>query len=93
VPLVSNVQYCQNSTASPLTASGINLLWYTSANGGVGSAIAPIPDTSKVGEFSYWVSSNNGTCESFRAEIKVKIFALPTRPTVLKDDSICDGES
>lgn len=92
VPLVSNVQYCQNSTASPLTASGINLLWYTSANGGVGSAIAPMPDTSKVGEFSYWVSSNNGTCESSRAEIKVKIFALPTRPTVLKDDSICDGE-
>ena len=91
-PLVNNYQYCQNSTVSQLVASGINLLWYTVATGGVGSAVAPIPGTSKVGEFSYWVSQSNGTCESPRAEIKVKIFALPTKPSVLKDDSICDGD-
>ena len=91
-PLVNHYKYCQNSTASQLTASGTNLLWYTVAIGGVGSAIAPIPETSKVGEFSYWVSQSNGSCESSRAEIKVKVFALPTKPTVLRDDSICDGD-
>jgi gliding motility-associated-like protein len=90
-PNVSDVEYCQNSTAVALSAIGTNLLWYTSVNGGVGSTIAPIPDTSKVGAFSFWVSQNNGTCESARAEIKVKVLAAP-HSDILQDTSICDGE-
>lgn len=92
MPLVSNYQFCQNSTASQLSAIGNNLLWYTSASGGVGNAVAPTPITSQVGNFSFWVTQNDGTCESTRAEVKVSILALPYSD-VLKDISICDGEA
>ncbi|TAE62330.1 MAG: fibronectin type III domain-containing protein, partial [Flavobacteriia bacterium] len=37
------VLYCQNSTASALSATGTNLLWYTAATGGTGSTTAPTP--------------------------------------------------
>ncbi|MFZ4107107.1 MAG: hypothetical protein ACOYK3_12000, partial [Flavobacterium sp.] len=36
-PTVAPVSYCQNANASTLSAAGSNLLWYTVANGGVGS--------------------------------------------------------
>ena len=90
-PNVNNIEYCQNSAAVPLSAIGTNLQWYTSATGGIGSSTAPTPDTSKAGDFSFWVSQNNGTCESARAEIKVKVLAAP-HSDILKDTSICDGE-
>lgn len=90
-PIVNDLQYCQNSTALPLAATGSNLLWYTASTGGTGSSTAPTPDTSKAGDFSFWVSQNNGTCESARAEIKVKVLAAP-HSDILKDTSICDGE-
>jgi hypothetical protein len=91
-PLVSDYQFCQNSTATALSATGLNLLWYTSATGGTGSSVAPMPSTSQVGTFSYWVSQNNGTCESGRSEIKVKILSPPHSDS-LQDTSICDGET
>ena len=91
-PLVSDYQFCQNSTASALSATGLNLLWYTSSTGGTGSSVAPTPSTSQVGTFSYWVSQNNGTCESGRSEIKVKILSPPHSDS-LQDTSICDGET
>lgn len=91
-PLVSDYQFCQNSTATALSAAGTNLLWYTTATGGTGSSVAPTPSTSQVGIFSYWVSQNNGTCESGRSEIKVKILSPPHSDS-LHDTSICDGET
>lgn len=90
-PIVNNIQYCQNSTAVPLSANGTNLLWYTASTGGTGSTTAPTPDTSVAGNFSFWVSQNNGTCESARAEITVTVLPAPHSAS-LKDSSICDGE-
>ncbi len=89
-PLVNNYQYCQNSTANQLTANGTNLLWYSSATGGTGTSVAPIPSTSQVGTFSFWVSQNNGICESTRAEITITVLPLP-HSDVLENKFICDG--
>lgn len=73
------VYLCQNSTAAPLTAipsTGGTLIWYgTAATGGVGSAIAPIPSTAAIGQTKYYVSQDDGTGESTRAEIVVNIVA------------------
>lgn len=91
-PLVSDYQFCQNSAATILSATGTNLLWYSSSTGGTGSSVAPTPSTSQSGVFSYWVSQNNGTCESARAEIKVTILPAPYSDS-LHDTSICDGET
>ena len=34
-PIVSSYEFCQNSTASSLSAVGTDLKWYTSSTGGV----------------------------------------------------------
>ena len=52
------VTYCQGATATALTATGIGLLWYTSATGGVGSATATRSSIAveAVGNTTYYVS-------------------------------------
>jgi large repetitive protein len=85
-PSVSTpVTFCRNETASALTATGPNLLWYTEATGGVGSATAPTPNTATAGKTSYWVTSTNATdCESIKVEIVVTINSVaPTVPTAI----------
>lgn len=75
----SPVEYCLNQTATALTATGNNLLWYTAATGGTGSTTAPVPATTSVGSTSYFVSQTDNGCESSRAEIVVNVtdFTLP----------------
>ncbi len=59
-----SVNYCQNVTATALTATGSNLLWYTNASGGTGSTTAPIPSTTAASNTIYYVSQTTGICES-----------------------------
>lgn len=70
--VVATITYNQNATAIPLTATGTNLLWYTTAAGGTGTVIAPTPLTTTVGTTSYWVTQSNiNNCESTRVKIDV----------------------
>ena len=87
----ASIVYCQNTTASALTASGVNLLWYGSATGGTGNSIAPIPDTSVPGTTNYYVSQSTNGCESPRSQISVKVNAAPV-PTLIAG-SICVDEN
>lgn len=84
--VTSPVPYCINSTASPLTATGTNLLWYTTAAGGTGSSTAPTPSTAIAGTTSYYVSQNTG-CEGPRAQIDVVVHSLPTASATKTDIS------
>ncbi|HEY4291346.1 MAG TPA: gliding motility-associated C-terminal domain-containing protein [Puia sp.] len=78
VPTVVSPTYCQNATATALTATGANLLWYNAAIGGSGSATAPTPATTGSGS-SYWVSQTPaGSCESIRTPVTVTITPKPT---------------
>ncbi len=80
-PTTSNVSYCQNSSASPLTAGGSGTLtWWTSATGGTGSGIAPTPSTTTVGTTTYYVSQTSNGCEGSRAAITVTINTSYTTP-------------
>ena len=76
---VATIIYIQNAIATPLTATGINLLWYTTATGGTGTAIAPTPSTTTLGTTSYWITqtSTNG-CESQRFKIDVVVNLIGT---------------
>ena len=78
--VVSPVTYCLNSTAVPLTATGSNLLWYTTSTGGTGSSTAPTPSTNVTGTTSYYVSQTVG-CEGPRAQIDVIVYAPSTAIT------------
>lgn len=85
------VNYCQNITATPLSATGTNLLWYTNATGGTGSSTAPTPSTLSVGSINYYVSQTTGTCEGPRAVIAVTVNALATAPTVTSPVVYCQN--
>jgi len=83
------VNYCQNAATTQLTALGSNLLWYTSASGGTGTAIAPTPSSATAGITSYYVSQSIGSCESTRSLITVTINATPSVPAVNSSISYC----
>ncbi|MGG9962072.1 alpha-amylase family glycosyl hydrolase [Ferruginibacter sp. SUN106] len=71
----SPVNYCQNSPATALTATGTNLSWYTTATGGTASATAPVPSTTAAGTVTYYVSQKNNCGESVRTPINVVVTA------------------
>ena len=91
--VTSPVVYCQLQTASALTAtalSGNSLLWYTTANGGVGNNVSPTPSTTNTGTTSYFVSQVNVySCEGPRSQIDVTVNPTP----VVRDTTInvCSG--
>ncbi|WP_395047058.1 T9SS type B sorting domain-containing protein, partial [Flavobacterium sp.] len=84
------IPYCINDIANPLTAVGSNLLWYTTATGGTGSATAPIPTTTAIGSANYYVSQTVGTCESPRAVITVNVSVPPATVVATPSDYFAD---
>jgi gliding motility-associated-like protein len=89
-PVVTTpVTYCENATALPLTAGGSNLLWYTTATGGIGDPVGPTPLTTPSGSTSYYVSQTVNGCEGPRSEIVVVVNPLPAAPTVTTPVSYC----
>jgi gliding motility-associated-like protein len=80
--VVTPISYCQGALATPLTAAGASLLWYTTSVGGVGTPILT-PQTAIAFDTSYYVSQTIGGCESPRSEIVVII-----NPSVVPDATI-----
>ena len=91
-PTISNLAYCVGASASALTATGSNLLWYAAAMGGTGSTTAPTPTTTTAGMQEFWVTQTVNSCESDRAKIVVTITAIPAAPTI-SNLTYCTGES
>ena len=85
----AQIGYCKGAVAATLTAVGTDLLWYTNAVGGVGSAVAPTPNTAAVANTNYYVSQTVNGCEGQRAIITVSVFAIPTTPVALIDAITC----
>ena len=88
------VEYCLNDTAQPLTATPTgtySLIWYDQASGGTGTTTAPTPDTSVVGNTSYYVANvdENG-CEGPRIEIVVTVSDSFTPELTFSYDSNCE---
>ena len=89
--VTSPLTICLNSSPSPLTATGSNLLWYTSSTGGVGSSNAPVPATAAVGNYVYFVSQTANGCESPRASIIVTVIPPGNPPTVTSPVVYCQN--
>lgn len=90
---ITTINYCQDDTASALTATGTNLLWYTTASGGTGTTTAPTPSTSSAGTTKYYVSqSNSYSCESPRTEISVNVHPTPSAPIVTSPIKYCNND-
>lgn len=88
-PLTSTASACGPSSSVIVTASGGTngqYRWYTSLSSG--SAISgEVNDTYTTPAIttttSYYVSIDDGTCESMRTEVIAQIDALPTAPTAI----------
>jgi hypothetical protein len=86
------VTYCQNATATALTATGTALKWYTVATAGTALVSTPTPSTAVTGTTSYYVSQTLTSCESARATLAVTVNAIPTA-NAGSDVAICIGKS
>ncbi len=91
-PVVTPVTFCQYDTATPLTAVGTGLLWYTTATGGTGSPVAPTPSTTVPGIAAYYVTATTGPCESARVPLNVTIIPLPAPPAISGINTYCHGQ-
>jgi gliding motility-associated-like protein len=94
-PTVTNstINYCVGQTATALSATGSNLLWYTSQTGGTGSVTAPTPNTSAPSTTTWWVSQTVNGCESDRTPVTVNVYAIPAAPTVTSNSPVCSGDT
>ncbi len=77
----STLNYTRGQIASPLTALGANLTWYTSLADKNGAATSPTPSTGTAGKTLYFVTQNVNGCESDKAKIEV-IVNTPLATTV-----------
>lgn len=89
----TSITYCLNDSSPPLSASGINLLWYNDLVGGVGTSQAPIPNTSSIGVFNFYVSQNSNGCESERTIITVEVIGTLVTPIVNSPVKYCQKET
>jgi 1,4-alpha-glucan branching enzyme len=89
--VTSAFSYCQNTTAVTLSATGSNLLWYTTSAGGTGATTAPTPSTTSAGTTVFYVSQNTAGCESARASITVTVSPTPVAPTVNGTMNYCQN--
>ncbi len=91
-PTVADQYYCQGDFPTPVSAIGIDLLWYTSATGGTGSSTAPIPPTATPGTYTYHVTQS--PCgvgyESARAAVHVYVTPRPV-VTATSSGAVCAG--
>ncbi len=96
-PVTAPVTYCQFAPSGPLTVPGVGptdtLVWWTSATGGVGTEIAPWPNTSIPGTTTYYVSEHHGLCVSDRAPLVVTVTPQPPAPSIGGLTPYCFGQT
>lgn len=92
-PVVANRFYCQFQTVTPfniIPLPNCELLWYTSAVGGIGTNIAPTINTSTIGTFNFYVSQKKlFGCESLRKHITVIVTAAPLVSFIINNNKQC----
>ncbi|PCH97183.1 MAG: hypothetical protein COB85_02875 [Bacteroidetes bacterium] len=71
--------YCEGDAVADITASGINIQWYTDAGLttliGSGSTFSP---SSAVGNYSYYATQTDSGCESSSSLVTINIYPNPT---------------
>lgn len=92
-PEGDSAEFCLNGPSDTLTATGQNLLWYTTPTGGFGTVTAPIPSTAAIGISNYYVSQTIDGCESPRDTVVVVVDTLVSARITLSDSVLCMEDS
>ncbi len=77
--------------SADIITGGHNIKWYSTETSNDGSFTAPIVDTSKLDNYSLWISQTLNGCESPRQEIFVNIGSVPPQPTA-SNITVCQGD-
>lgn len=93
-PSTSPVTYCQDATATALTATKAltsdTLKWYNATPSLLSTA--PIPNTTSSGTTIYYVSAkSSASCEGPKTMITVNVNPKPLAPTVVTPINLCFG--
>lgn len=89
MPVGKDVIYCKNEATLPLTATGINLKWYTTPSAGAPLPSTPVPSSAVPGVYTWYVSQFVNCAESNRDTVTVTIKQPPA--PVAADVSYCQG--
>ncbi len=92
-PSVVDTSYCQLFPAVALTATGTNLLWYTSSTGGTSTSVAPVPSTATPGITTWYVTQTVNGCESNRSPLNVTTMFLPSFNITQSRPYVCQGDT
>ena len=95
-PVVANpLTYCQNGTATPLTATAITghtLTWYNNSSLTGGTTTAPTPSTTTGGTTYYYVTQTSAEgCVSDTSRVEVRVVAALTGNTISANQTVCSG--
>ena len=90
-PIVNNFDYCINQSATPLTALGANLKWYTTMSQSTALNTPPIIDTRFTDTIYYYVSQTINGNESKRVPVQVIIYPFPEPPYVSSPVIYCEN--
>ena len=88
LPKVINLTICSGINTTPLSATGVNLKWYTTSTSPQSLTSAPAPSNSQSN--TYYVSQTVNGCESARQPLSVSVVAAPSAPAV-SSVSLCQG--
>lgn len=93
-PVVTGTStYCQFVTYVAPTAAGTNVLWYTAATGGAGTATAGIVNTSIPGTTTFYVTQSDSGCTSARGPFPITVNPQPPVPAIIDSPwSYCPGQ-
>ena len=93
-PIVeSPVGYCQGDPATPLSALGQNIRWYSVPTGGVGSPVVPVPTTSAQGTFTWYATQTIAGCESIRVPVEVTVSYKPNALILTNRPFVCQYDT
>lgn len=92
-PVTADLEYCQGDVAPRLEVANPQFIlkWYNALTGGTALPGAPTPNTEVAGDFKYYVSYLDGSCESGRTALSIKVNPRPVAPTPNAPVLYCQG--
>lgn len=86
--------YCQFFTYVPPTATGTNILWYTSPTGSVGTTTPATINTSIPGTYTLYATQTDTGCTSPRAAFTITVNPKPVPPVITNTPgNYCPGQA
>ncbi|MBC7391227.1 MAG: gliding motility-associated C-terminal domain-containing protein [Opitutaceae bacterium] len=87
LPVLKNIDTCQQMGNISLASSGTNLKWYDFSSGGTASNIVPVYDLNIPINTSKWVSQGFNGCEGPRLQLTILIKTTPAAPATINLDT------